>query len=119
MIHKAELRIGNYIKFIGKRSFSYKRNEIYKYDESIMIDLLVNLSIDHKDFDPILLNEDWFLKFGFVKNRARNYELGDFNIRISDNTAIIIYGFAPLAAFEKMSVHQLQNLYFAITGKEL
>lgn len=78
------------------------------------------------DFEPIPLTEEWLLKFGFEINRQtkeenniwRCYsEEGFFEVEqigssffLDDNDC---YG-------TKINhVHQLQNLYFALTGEEL
>ena len=64
--------------------------------------------------EPILLTEEWLLKFGFLKDRINlYYSFGQFIIRhdfiLCDiNTRI-----------ELKYVHQLQNLYFALIGQEL
>lgn len=78
--------------------------------------------------NPILLTEEWFLKFGFIKD-GNYYKLDAFN----DDLEIIIslldvrefftnehlyynynYGIVQIKY-----VHQLQNLIFALTGEEL
>jgi hypothetical protein len=116
-----ELRIGNYL--------------------TSEINPLVNISALHilsiaegnEEFKPIPLNEEWLIKAGFQKD-----EQGWFNIHFK------IEGFAPNSfsvnvnskatsicshtnAYEGVIsyvkqieyVHQLQNLYFSLTGEEL
>ena len=73
---------------------------------------------------PIPLTEEWLLKFGFLEDEkydntyckylsvlngftTMEYDL-DNNLLLLDNMEIKI-----------KHVHQLQNLYFALTGKEL
>jgi hypothetical protein len=70
---------------------------------------------------PIPLTEEWLLKFGFVDNPYEDrYELKrEYHIYIEiDKTK----GFTEIWC-EKYPiikhVHQLQNLYFALTGEEL
>lgn len=66
--------------------------------------------------EPIPLTEEWFVRFGF--NKANEYykkQCNDFvlGIRIEDF-------FMPYISHTKLiHVHQLQNLYFALTGEEL
>tara|TARA_R110001606_G_scaffold355365_1_gene506345 strand:- start:50 stop:382 length:333 start_codon:yes stop_codon:yes gene_type:complete len=64
---------------------------------------------------PIPLTEEWLLKFGFKK--FKNYN--DFS-----HKGIIIHGRKRGFVLRKSvpvikHVHQLQNLYFALTGEEL
>ena len=86
---------------------------------------------------PILLTEEWLLKFGFEKivfdseetGYGTEYHLtvkghGGFIIEYMDDFSCCILGhiddigIAPnLKEFKH--VHQLQNLYFALTGEEL
>lgn len=71
---------------------------------------------------PIHLTEEWLLKFGFEKDNA-----GSFSSKMIDNYSIRIWyvsgAFRWTANYfcsaELKYVHQLQNLYFALTGQEL
>lgn len=77
---------------------------------------------------PIPLTEEWLVKFGFKKD-----EIGVFvNICYKQNLSIglnlvgdkycIVYltgSFGMVQPKHIKSVHQLQNLYFALTGEEL
>lgn len=121
-----ELRIGNYVG---------DENDI-AIVESIDKDgcMLQFINDEKKGFritqpiNPIPLTEEWLLKFGFEKkiddlfaiklkylyNSVKYYE--DEKIWIyynDDNNA----GCNAIADFKY--VHQLQNLYFALTGEEL
>lgn len=101
-----ELRIGNYVKF--------PTGSIYKVD--ILYDDFSSLLY----WMPILLTEEWLFKFGFPKEDGF---LGEHQSHyVIDNFKI----WRPFDKFledqyrvEIKYVHQLQNLYFAITGKEL
>lgn len=76
-------------------------------------------SINNTDstfFEPIQLTDEWLLKFGFEKDGTWFTKSG-FGISI-DNLKWQMKGY--IATFDKcLYVHQLQNLYFALTGKEL
>jgi len=119
----SELRIGNYVKYLTLNGNSeILANGIYLFE------------LGELELDPILLTEKWLLKFGFENNKHGNWNryfkdgiyprsfafqfykngrvdfwYGDFNV---GNLNRIKYN--PL-----QYVHQLQNLYFALTGKEL
>lgn len=71
---------------------------------------------------PIPLSEEWLLKFGFEncingwwsRNELLNVKLKE------DGTEIYLHGSdTNLANYPIDYVHQLQNLYFALTGLEL
>jgi hypothetical protein len=67
---------------------------------------------------PIPLTEDWLLKFGFVSNPYEDrYEKGTIHIEC-DKTKGATYLWIENMPHIKY-VHQLQNLYFALTGEEL
>lgn len=68
------------------------------------------------EIDPIELTEHWLLKFGFEKLNytylakglaVHNHDIVSFYMLYEQNRTYIKY------------VHQLQNLYFALTGEEL
>ena len=65
---------------------------------------------------PIPLTEEWLLKFGYTEE---DFETGKIIIVTENNKLIgfIInkYSYSPIIKY----VHQLQNLYFALTGTEL
>jgi len=79
----------------------------------------VQLNLDL--FTPIELTEEWLLKFAFEKIDDYTYEhvdedywiwtLGHYSF--NDSTYSIQIG------KDLKYVHQLQNLYYALTGKEL
>jgi hypothetical protein len=65
---------------------------------------------------PIPLTEEWLLRFGFEK-KYKNYEMGDFMF-FKGSCSRISYKLS-LIGINIKHVHQLQNLYFALTGEEL
>ena len=80
---------------------------------------------NYKDYKPIPLTEEWLLKFGFNKDLIGwdliGWDKGDFDLRQYGNeSGYRDYGlqFSGLG-IEIIYVHQLQNLYFALTGEEL
>lgn len=116
---KEELRIGNYvidnlggilkIKGIGTESCTGHLN-------------------------PIRLNEEWLLKFGFVKDEYQAEECGEDvgDLYVLNNFMIckkegVFYNYIEIdgdkfysfCSTELTSVHKLQNLFYAITTTEL
>ena len=73
-------------------------------------------------FEPIPLTEEWLIKFGFEKKENKWYKLIRFpTVRFLNNKLnvyVIIHSSSVVIAILDY-VHQLQNLYFALTGEEL
>ena len=109
-----ELRIGNWV-FNG-RNAQVTPKQIEWFSEGVY-DLL-----------PIELTEEWLLKFGFVWELDKSYSL-----TINENNGLFIWvdlnTLHPIAELIDSGdrvvvnhikyIHQLQNLYFALTGEEL
>ena len=119
----SELRIGNYVKFDNHEDEYYK---VSGCDISELSDELIDLNAS-----PIPLTEEWLLKFGFIRH---HYDYANDVIyikNIADNeidNAEFEWGVYPnelgsgIQIKNRKSlkyVHQLQNLYFALTGEEL
>lgn len=123
-----ELRKGNKIKYHDKiiTVAGIVRNTIYYESKELCFDSNVG---EYKPFQPIQLTEEWLLKFGFKKikdtwitNKSFHYENGKCWIYLIENG----FEFELITLSERHNlcntykfVHQLQNLYFAITGEEL
>ena len=78
---------------------------------------------EFSEFQPIPLTEEWLLKFGFEKSMSWTYV-----IELQGNLKLVYYlgekgwsiGFKAYSDFSNLEyVHQLQNLFFALTGEEL
>lgn len=78
--------------------------------------------------EPITLTEEWLVKFGFEYSKERESETSDFDewvregfyLGLLNNDYYIINGLDQGGfSVEVRYVHQLQNLYFALTGNEL
>lgn len=124
-----ELRLGNYvdnqIHGVGEVSALSGLTVLYSRNYN-------SLSVD--SFYPIPLTEEWLLMFGFelvcdLVDDMKYFELKPFKYGICfDHDDIVFYRnigisneYTPLIYDEKtlQHVHQLQNLYFALTGEEL
>lgn len=73
---------------------------------------------------PVPLTEEWLLKFGARKiNHIYGYTFWTFHNTKQNNCLIDIYEnrteVNSRGVFHCEYVHQLQNLYFALTGEEL
>lgn len=110
----SELRIGNWVKGIESDclfdvgEFKIDSFDIYKIDRY------------PKNISPIPLTEEWLLKFG-LKKCGWYWENENIEIVEDDEgcwqLSINFNEFVEGEPFKH--VHQLQNLYFALTGKEL
>lgn len=68
--------------------------------------------------EPIPLTEEWLLRFGFEKDRS-GYRLDDINSLSFSENYIVCWHDKVLGIKQIEYVHQLQNLYFTLTGEEL
>lgn len=143
-----ELRIGNWITYpkycgeipirvTGVSVVDRRDDQSGIYEEYLYI--LANDFLTENNFDafidykggvinpenakPLSLTEEWLLKFGFNKDGASYFHdkisyiqidayvcNGNFGYCLDDERGIYL---------EIIYVHQIQNLYFALTGEEL
>jgi hypothetical protein len=113
-----ELRIGNYVN-IGLKSSDL----ITDYDAitaSGLMDLQVNKERSSFIYEPISLTQEWLLKFGFVldldSHRTTYLSKHKITTYMQDG---IFWCDILWDCLELKHVHQLQNLYFALTNEEL
>lgn len=116
MIQANELRIGNYVLFS-------EEDTIWRIEEIDQKGIVVTdghetVWIELEHFAPIPLTEKWLVKFGFKKVMRKDnyitYNNGIKRISINSNGSVM-RGHGIWFKY----VHQLQNLYFALTGTEL
>lgn len=112
-----ELRIGNYVKFGNNICKVYEINNINYYARNEKTD--ESLKSSWAEIEPIPLTEEWLLKFGYELTPLRTYlqpNSGNF-IWFEKGMKCVIAGefYVPILKY----VHQLQNLYFALTNEEL
>lgn len=112
----SELRIGNWV---------------IVHHNDVEIDFITNKEIvgakglhltELKKVKPIKLTEKWLLKFGFLLDEEDDgYQKGKYKVSVSDEGCLffIYIGYHPEEICEFKYVHQLQNLYFALTNEEL
>lgn len=92
--------------------------------EKVNARMISMLAGNHADFDPIPLTEEWLLKFGFefhVNANCENfYYTKDAFICIRCDEDFEWFRYYNGDFYSEIEyVHQLQNLYFALTGEEL
>jgi hypothetical protein len=117
----SELRLNNYVLEDGQVVLLSTNYDLFK--------CLVNVDRGI-GFEPIPLTEEWLLKFGFefykkqvslnVGGELFNYAVKNEIIIWTDlKTGWTLDGRTNRKTHWLNSVHQLQNLYFALTGEEL
>ena len=93
-----ELRIGNWV-------YSPNHKENYK---------VIRLELDSEiNAEPIPLTEEWLIRLGF-KIFCKDFYLNGIIIH-TRKRGYVLRKSVPIIQY----VHQLQNLYFALTGEEL
>lgn len=113
-----ELRIGNYIEWNNTKLIITCVNIDYCIGYDKLKDELIHDQCSKLIFKPIPLTEDILLKCGFYKG-SEYYVLNGVNINI-DNFDFTYFDNSLCSRKTKInSLHQLQNLYFALTGEEL
>lgn len=131
MIQAKELRIGNWV-INRERYWSGKSTQFRDFDANVLEifedKLKINVDMEYQDYScihPIPLTKDILLKCGF-KDRASFNEV-IFESAFTHYSIILMNEKYHLHCededehfnFRIESLHQLQNLYFALTGKEL
>lgn len=112
-----ELRIGNLVLYSDSEGEDYQETKVGFGDFSFMSDIEKNALRAYEYYKPIPLTYEWLEKFGFEElNNGTGYEKS--NVKISNDFYWSIFGETAKQA-EVKYVHQLQNLYFALTGSEL
>lgn len=120
MIKASELRVGNLVKWEDQNVsvLELKRLgvELGYYKDSI------GFLRNYKDVQPIPLTEEWLLKFGLEWSGKGAQWLTKFTpcgkalVYIEEH----YFKFCGITIEIQIKyVHQLQNLYFALTGEEL
>ena len=113
-----ELRIGNWVnqggKYENRKCTAY---EIYGFSR-------LSNSEYYKEWKPIPITEQWLLDFGFEHQNDVWFKFSAQNVFIH-----LSYGFDGWGLWDdeygavrygiNKYVHQLQNLYYALTGEEL
>jgi hypothetical protein len=108
-----DFRIGNFVLY---------DNRIFKTE--IISDLFPTIGtpafsigvVDWKNIHGIPITEDWLIKFGFEKRKECYVH---FSFKLIDYKKYYIFDWAVGGNTEIQFVHELQNLFFALTNNEL
>lgn len=108
MIQANELRIGNLVNMTCDNA---------SFNARIYVGDFMDINMGYKLVDPIPLTEEWLLKFGFIESETC-FKKGFLMFRFYES-GLFIPNIGSVEMKEVKYVHQLQNLYFALTGSEL
>ena len=123
LLSARELRIGNLVEYKITDKFD-ERKEWWEVCEIDADDIhwLSKVDIYDDNFKPIPLTEECLLKFGFkhIRNNWYNIHAGGntFNVYLFDEIGYRVEIVNQSIAVLKY-LHQLQNIYFCLCGKEL
>lgn len=112
-----ELRIGNWV-YMGS---DYGDEQVTAY-QIYNFNMTRNQTADYyREWQPIPLTEEWLKRFGFKVINALHdgtsvFQRADSKTLYLHNSGCWISGASHVSC---KYVHQLQNLYFALTGEEL
>lgn len=113
-----ELRIWNLVwdSYSGEMIVEH----IDRRTQTVFLAKTINLPTGLYNLDkihPIPLTEEWLLRFGFEKKSSDVFELYEYAIERNYDSVDFIFEGKIIRVIKY--VHQLQNLYFALTGEEL
>jgi len=122
-IESKDLRIGNLVldPYGNEREVTGVRGDKVYLSRAANIDAIYPAS----ELSPIPLNQEWLGRAGFyVLNTDNVLELSNTGNRISFDGQTLCcfdptFGIGSGLIVYNPSLHQLQNLYFALTGTEL
>ena len=123
----SELRIGNWIDHIWKKD-GYVDDEIRGWQHKQIVPNDIPACVKYNEtYRPIPLTEEWLLKFGFSCTENTSWSTGSavkYNVLTNGNLTFNSLQNAwwlngRVLDKQLQFVHHLQNLYFALTGKEL
>lgn len=110
-----ELRIGNWVLMSDELYLEYYNIQAHDFCSSMF-----------EKFEPIPLTEEWLLKFEALKDENNDLFIyvdkeNDLRLYLTNGFIQVCKNFfCPYFNYKHIVyVHQLQNLYFALTGKEL
>ena len=109
----SELRIGNIVQNL---TINENASPFTEWVENIVDIEILNIINENTDYKPIQLTNDWMKKFGFKLDSISSEFYGHNMIFHSH---LVHRQYISWGTVRLQYVHQLQNLYFALTGEEL
>jgi len=126
-MNENELRIGNLVKYMDEHLPVLAIDSEKEFKEYDLIGVVTlptfwngrRMSCQGRwmnQVEPIELTEEWLLKFGFEAENGYPFKMLFGYIKIRNGKWFFKYYSFDI---ELLYVHQLQNLYFALTREEL
>lgn len=128
MINAKELRVGNKVSILQ----GFEVEVVGIYEDEILTDFEGNegdyFNDKEEDVSGILLTEEWLLKYGFYKREYQIdgcdvYQKGQWRVALNyEQEYFVLYDRIISPTWELLRlkyVHQLQNLFFALTDEDL
>jgi hypothetical protein len=109
MIETKELRIGNWVEL---------ENHVCALNKTTFKAILFG---NYKSLNPVPITEEWLLKLGFKFNNFNEdyyFENFSFRLHLWKNENEFVYYWKGGNIFIQY-VHQLQNLFYCLTGQEI
>jgi len=120
-----ELRIGNYLKTDRECQDDYVE-VVEIYNENYFCTCSAGLNYQKEHVKPIPLTEEWLVRFGFEidfyggqGNVTYYAKKGKFKLYSIEDDKSYQYDWTKNMFVMIKNVHQLQNLYYSLTQKEL
>lgn len=127
MVNPKQLRLGNYIHDRGGKVLRIDFMEYVRDGYDTKVGQLMHLEgqevhpmTEYTDYaNPIPIIEEWLFRMGFEKDIFwSDYIFNDIFITLNDTDNTYMLDI-DILHIKIQYVHQLQNLYFALTGEEL
>ena len=117
-----ELRVGNLVKLNDQaETITDIVSDHGKYFVDTYKHILIFL--DNHSLKPIPLTEEWLIRLGFEKHFNGYFCERDYLLlkqhKLENKWFVWVNKVGDIDCTRINSVHQLQNLYFALTGQEL
>lgn len=127
-----ELRIGNYVKLSSESPWAEHHKDVFivtrieeradkmfpnaTHSVNIFLNKLIKFSQFNFLIDPIPLTPEWLVKFnGYEHDGFWRLPFGGIDLDIKEHVTL----WGGYYVEHITTVHQLQNLYFALTGREI
>jgi len=130
-IKAEELRLGNYVDVPRKDQSPFRIDAFESLSKTFIKVAMIHpihgenfhpLTWYGDDLKPIPLTEEWCIKFGFQKDLENTIykNINKHCFLCYDNNIVLLLEEENNWCIRKIKyVHELQNLYFALTGEEL
>ena len=136
LLESKELRLGNIVQYNNTECFVYDicspQPRKGRYNNEFLLTLSLNGLIDCliDEIEPVELTEKWLIKFGFKYNKQIGWTkdglcldgpVVHFSFDLFRNESLTNYHLLDFVEIPRLVeyVHELQNLYFALTNVEL